>query len=332
MKSVQLHDLVYGEVLLSDPLVIDLYHSQAVQRLASIYQGGITAFIKTERTTTRLEHSVGVMALLQRLGAGVPEQAAGLIHDVPHTAFSHVIDFVFPNHEHTYHESHREAFIQTTDLPAIVSRYEVDWRWLSEAENFSLLERPLPTLCADRLDYFLRDGLSLGYLSRAAVDDVLAHLQAWDGMIVVTDIDVARRLGDAFIAEDKEIWCAVQEVGWYAVMARALRAALEGELLAKHELWSTDQAILERLRAAGHPEVQRWLALLRPEVTFTRVEQSPDMVVLPKVRTVDPPVLIEGQVRPLSQIDAGFAQRRQAYVESKQGEWGLAISDGRPRI
>jgi hypothetical protein len=69
------------------------------------------------------------------------------------------------------------------------------------------------------LDYFLRDGLSLGYLSRAAVDDVLAHLQAWDGMIVVTDIDVARRLGDAFIAEDKGIWCAVQEVGWYAVMA-----------------------------------------------------------------------------------------------------------------
>ncbi len=332
MNPVQLHDPVYGEVLLSDPLVIDLYHSQAVQRLAHIYQGGITAFIRTERTITRLDHSVGVMALLQRLGAGVPEQAAGLIHDVPHTAFSHVVDFVFPNHDHTYHETHREAFIQTSDLPAIVGRYGADWRWLSEAENFSLLEQPLPLLCADRLDYFLRDGLSLGYLSRATVDDFLAHLQAWEGMIVVTDIDVARRLGDGFIAEDDGIWCAVQEVGWYAIMARALRAALDAGLLAEHELWGTDQAIMERLRAAGHPEVQRWLALLRPEVTFARVDAAPDMVVLPKVRAVDPPVLVEGQVKPLSKIDPDFAQRRQAYVESKQGEWGLAISDCRPRI
>ena len=93
----RLRDPVYGAVTLDAPLLRDLYHSEAVQRLGDVYQGGITAFIKPERRTTRLEHSVGVMTLLRRLGAGVEEQAAGLIHDVPHTAFSHVVDFVFPN-------------------------------------------------------------------------------------------------------------------------------------------------------------------------------------------------------------------------------------------
>jgi len=51
--------------------------------------------------TTRFDHSVGVMLLIRKLGAGsspasalLKEQVAALLHDVSHTAFSHVIDYV----------------------------------------------------------------------------------------------------------------------------------------------------------------------------------------------------------------------------------------------
>jgi len=326
MHITKISDPVYGDIQITHPLLHDLYHSKTIQRLAYIYQGGITAFIKPERNTTRLDHSLGVMALLQHFGASIEEQAAGLIHDAPHTAFSHVVDFVFPNHEHTYHEVHREAFIQSSDLPEILNNHAIDWRWLSEAENFSLLEQPLPALCADRLDYFFRDGLSLGYLDPETIADFLAHLQPWHGQIVATDTNRARQMGERFMALDNAVWCSVQEVGWYAIMARALRAALQTELLSERDFWSTDRVVMQRLRDAQQPDVQRWLNLLRPEVTFARTDKAPDMIVLPKVRVIDPPILLNGTVTPLSQIDPQFAKLRDAYVAQKQGTWSLKIT------
>lgn len=146
-KESRLHDPVYGPVVLDEPLLIDLYRSEAVQRLGSIYQSGITAFINPTRRTTRLDHSVGVMSLLHKMGAGVLEQAAGLIHDVPHTAFSHVVDFLFPNQEHTFHEAHRESVVAASDLPEILNRHGLDWRTVSDAEQFYSWSNRCPT-CA----------------------------------------------------------------------------------------------------------------------------------------------------------------------------------------
>lgn len=329
MGSICLHDRVYGEVCFAEPLLVDLLRSDAVQRLQHIYQGGISAFIKPERCTTRWDHSVGVATLLRLLGADVLEQAAGLIHDVAHTAFSHVVDFVFPNHEHDYHESHREQMILGTDLPGLLARHNVDWRWLVEAGNFPLLEQPLPLLCADRLDYFLRDGLlDFAAFTAEEVSWLLSHLHVHDQQIVVDDVDAARWLGERFIELDDRCWCSVQEVGWYALMAEALRAALEHGIIVREDFRGTDAALLERLSGAGDPEVDRWLALLWRGVDFVRVDEAEaaDLIALPKVRAVDPPVLIDGRAVPLSQLDAAFAAMRRAYIEDKEGTWYLRIA------
>jgi HD superfamily phosphohydrolase len=244
---------------------------------------------------------------------------------VPHTAFSHVVDFLFPNQEHTFHEAHRESVIASSDLPEILNRHGLDWRTVSDAEQFSLLEQPLPDLCADRLDYFLRDGLALGLVSSTEAAQLLAHLYVREGRIVVDGIEVARWLGDRFMAIDDAVWCSVQEIGWYVAMARALGAAIEAGVLTESDLWGTDEAVLQRLRAAQLPEIQRWLDLLCPDVHFVRDDVHPDLVTLPKVRAVDPPVLSDGYVQPLSHLDADFHRRKADYVAGKQGQWGLRI-------
>ncbi len=326
LDALTIHDPIYGEVTFTEPLFSDLYHADAVQRLTAIYQGGITAFIKPERATTRLEHCLGVAALLRRLGADAVEQAAGLLHDVPHTAFSHVVDFVFPNHAHTYHEKHREAMLAGSAIPDLCARHGLDWRYVSAAENFALLEQPLPRLCADRLDYFLRDGaVDIGTFSIADAQALLAHLRVWDGQIVVDDLEAARWLGEQFMRLDDVCWCSVQEVGWYAVMAQALRVALERGFIVEADFAGTDAALFERVRASTDPVIQHWLSLLRPEVNFVRDAAHPDLFALPKVRAVDPPVLRDDHAVPLSQLDAAFARHRAAYIADKQGEWPLRI-------
>ena len=108
-------DIVYGDVEIDEPVLIELINSDALQRLKHINQAGASKYIMP-KPVTRFEHCVGAMILLKRLGASLEEQIAGLLHDVPHTAFSHVIDFVFKtckldylDKNHNYHEKHHEG-------------------------------------------------------------------------------------------------------------------------------------------------------------------------------------------------------------------------------
>jgi hypothetical protein len=321
-----LHDPVYGDVHFTDPLLTELLHTDAVQRLREIYQGGITAFIRPERNTTRLDHSLGVAALLRRLKADVEEQAAGLIHDVPHTAFSHVIDFVFPNQAHTYHEDQSEEIFRKSEIPDILQRHGLDWRRVAEPEHYPLLEQPLPHLCADRLDYFLRDGiLDLHTFTAEEGRELLDHLKIWNDRIVVDDVDAARWLGDMFMTLDDRCWCSIQEVGWYAVMARALREALRHGIITLDDFEGTDAALLKRLRSSEVPSIQRWLSLLDRSTDFVRDPDDYNLIALPKVRAIDPPVQINGQAVPLSALDDAFSRRRRGYIAAKTGQWYLRI-------
>jgi hypothetical protein len=189
-------------------------------------------------------------------------------------------------------------------------------------------------LCADRLDYFFRDAVTLGLAAVSEVREALDHLQVWNGQIVADDVDTARWLAERYLQTDDQVWCSVQEVGWYAVMAQALKAALDGGVIAEQDLQQgTDREVMARLRAAQQPEVHRWLDLLRPDVRFVRDsgrdagrdDRRPDLVALPKVRAIDPPVLVKGQVRPFSELDPAFARRKAEYIASKQGRWGLGL-------
>jgi hypothetical protein len=143
-------------------------------------------------------------------------------------------------------------------------------------------------------------------------------------------VDTARWLAERYLQTDDQVWCSVQEVGWYAVMAQALKAALDGGVIAEQDLQQgTDREVMARLRAARQPELQYWLDLLRPDVRFVRNDTHPDVVALPKVRAIDPPVLVKGEVRPFSELDPAFARRKAEYVAGKQGRWGLRLETRR---
>src|SRR3972149_6643629 len=174
----------------SEPSLIDLMHTAAMQRLRGVLQHGITGLIGITRPTTRFEHSVGVMLLVQRLGASLEEQIAALLHDVSHTAFSHVIDYVYDGHDRqSYHEEMKEPHMAASDLPDVLATHGYHWRDFLHEEDFALLEQPAPALCADRLDYFLRDSRDLGLASDADIRSALDHLMVQAGRIAVDDVE-----------------------------------------------------------------------------------------------------------------------------------------------
>ncbi len=186
---MQYDDPIYGRFTINEPVLQDCIHSQAVQRLHGVLQHGITGLIGLTQPITRFEHSVGAMLVVRQLGGTLPEQIAALLHDVSHTAFSHVIDHVLGSpKEQSYHDEMKEAYMITTDLPAILARHVYDWTNFVDEEAFPLLEQPAPRLCADRIDYFLRDCIGLGLATQADVDRAVGSLLVANGRIALDDL------------------------------------------------------------------------------------------------------------------------------------------------
>lgn len=323
---MNIEDQIYGRFEIEEPILLALMESDAMQRLGGVLQHGITGLLGITKPTTRYEHSLGVMLLVRRFGAALPEQIAALLHDVSHTAFSHVIDYVFNGHDsQSYHEEMKTEYIRGTDIPNVLSAYGYDWREFLEEEKFTLLEQPSPALCADRLDYFLRDSFGMGLASSAQIQFALNHLVVQDGRVVVDDLLAARWLGDTFIAADDASWSNFREVGLYELAAQAIRTGLKLGVLNEEDIWDTDERAWERLKASPNPELQAQIRLVSPHTRFIWDESQPTFRVSTKVRTIDPPVLLNGHIAPLSELDADFADRRTAYLASKEGKWPVRV-------
>lgn len=319
-------DRIYGAVAVKTPVLLDVMQSRALQRLHGVLQHGISGLLGITRPTTRFEHCVGVMILVRRLGAALPEQIAALLHDASHTAFSHVIDYVYFGHDsQSYHEDVKESYLAQSDLPGVLAHHGTDWRQLLDETAFPLLEQPAPALCADRLDYFLRDSLDLGLATPSDIQSALASLVVHDGRIAVHERCVALWIADTYMAADDASWSNLREVGLYELCAQAIRRALALGIIGEADLWGTDAEVWDRLKQSTDAELRAVLRLVSVETGFVLDARAPTFSVGTKLRTVDPHVLVQGRLVPLSTLDTDFARRRAAYLHAKSGQWPIQV-------
>lgn len=319
-------DPIYGAVTIDEAVLQSLIQSQAVRRLHNVLQHGITGLIGVTTPLTRFEHSLGVMLLVRRLGGSVREQIAALLHDVSHTAFSHVIDYVLDGHdEQSYHDEMKEAYMATTDLPDILGRYGYNWIDFVDEDAFPLLEQPSPRLCADRIDYFFRDCVGLGLAARPEIDRAVSHLVVRNGRIALDALSVARWFGNTFMQADDASWANFREVGLYELTARAIRRGLEINAIVQDDFWLTDEALWHKLHAPKDDRLHALLSQITLETEFVWDEANPTFAVSTKLRAIDPDVWHEGELRPLSTLDADFAAQREAYLSRKQGVWPMRV-------
>ncbi len=321
-------DDIHGRAEIDEPVLLDLLAAPALQRLHGILQHGISGLIGLTPPITRYEHSVGVMLLVRRLGAPLTEQIAALLHDVSHTAFSHVMDHVFDSPDsQSFHERVKEGFLQRTGLPEILANHGYDWQAFLDEAPYGLLEQPAPALCADRIDYFLRDAAGFRLARPEQISAVLNHLVVRDGRLVLDDLAVARWMADTFIRADDHSWSNFKEVGLYELTARALRRAFEAGILQADDIWLTDAALWEKMNEASDPQLQKMNRLIRPDVRFAWDAEAPTFVLSTKIRTIDPDVIHDGRVQPLSAWDPSFANRREAYLRRKEGPWPMKLEE-----
>jgi uncharacterized protein len=312
------NDRVYGAVAIDDPDVLGLIACPTFQRLRGVRQAGPSAFAFPFKTVTRFEHSLGVYLLLRQLGTDRRERVAGLLHDISHTAFSHAVDFVFSSEEQNHHERLKHEFLERPDIVAALGAMGYAPADFFDDAVYPLLERPLPWLCADRLDYFCRDGLACGAATTESVARFLGHLDVIDRMIVFTDADVAREAADLFAVMNRDWWASPTEAYIYNEFADALLEGFRLGVLHQRDLFRDDAHVLTRLQNAHDPTITEKLDRIR-HFDPTRVNGFVPRVI-PKNRWLDPPVRTgPSSYRRLSELESEGDSPQRHRGHKKEG-------------
>ncbi|TPE70929.1 HD domain-containing protein [Halalkalibacterium halodurans] len=321
---MKLVDSIYGTYTV-EPVISELIDSAPVQRLKGIHQGGACYLVKPSWNVTRFEHSIGVMLLIRKLGGSLEEQIAGLLHDVSHTAFSHVIDYVLAEEEEDYHEQIYEQVIRASEIPHILDKYGFDLeRIVLNHSCWTLLEQCSPSLCADRIDYTLRDLYTYGHINNQEVDDFIANLIVVDGIISTSSVAGAEWFVRAYYKEVIDFFLDPLNVYGSSVLTSVLKSAVERKALGLDDFLKTDQELMEQLQRLNDDSIQKQLATLHPHVNVRENENHYHIHKTNKLRLIDPHVYLDGTFQRISSLSKQVkkwneeAQRRAdrgAYVE-----------------
>lgn len=325
-STLLVRDELYGEHTISEPILVKLLRSPTLLRLTGVCQHGVTGLLGLTPKVTRYEHSVGAFLLVRKVGASIEEQVAALLHDVSHTVLSHVLDWLLSKPgEESFHEVHKARYIEMTPLPQILAEHGFQGLEPLNEELYPLVEMPSPQLCADRLDYALRDSVAFGKLALEDARNVFASLKAFPDvssshrLLVLDDEQLALRLARAYMASDRDVWSNRAHVDMSKRAGNLIKEILDRGGIKEESLWEmSDQEFWESLRTVADPTSLEIMKRLESEGL-----PKEDGLHLPqgaKIRTLDPDVLSQTtkDPLPLSVLSPNWALERQDYIRSRE--------------
>jgi hypothetical protein len=298
-----INDRVYGEINIIEPVLLELINTKAMQRLKEVSQDGATHLIQPARNVTRYEHSLGVWYLAQYFHCSLKEQIACLLHDISHTAFSHVIDCLMKTVEQDYAEKLTKQFVKNTEIPEILNKFKIRFEDIFNKNNFPLLNNELPDISFDRLDYFLRDAVTLNFLPLSVSKSYLMNLSVDSNVLYFSDLSFAANFSILFMNCSRLCWTDPTGVGSYYLLAEAMRLGLAMNLISEADFYNSEISLLTKLRKGRNSQINTLLDRLSPGKEFINsTKESAEFFGKIKSRFVDPLVKTETGLKRVSEL------------------------------
>src|SRR3989338_5898353 len=307
---MNIKDRVYGNVEISEPVLLEIINSPTLQRLKDIDQAGYFEPHFSGTRHSRFEHSVGVCSLLKNYGAPIEEQIAGLIHDVSHSAFSHCIDYVLDvgsEKEHNHQDNVFDEFVKKSEITAILRKYNFDLDYILDDQNFPLKERDLPDLCADRIDYSLRTARVFKEIENA--NYFLDNLTAENGNWIFRNFESAKKYAELFLKLNTDYYTGLPTAVMFRTVGDYLRYALLKGYISEIDLYTTDKIVLSKIEP-HHKNDERLKLLfdrMNNKIGFRNDPNNFDSEVFCKSRAVDPLCGHNGEIKRVSQIEPSWS-------------------------
>ncbi|MGE0207291.1 MAG: HD domain-containing protein [Candidatus Babeliales bacterium] len=316
-------ETIYGKYTITEPVLIELLEHPMMQRLKKVRQYGVNHFMIKPEEYHRYEHSIGVFLLLRMHGASLHEQIAGLLHDVSHTVFSHVGDWVFQHADglFSYQDTIHEDFLYKSGLHVVLEKHGfAPCDVVHKNKEFSMLEQDLPDLCADRIEYNLQGGLREQLITQEEFQALLENLHYQNGHWFFTDQKLARSFAEISLYHTKYIWGSCEDLIVYMLAGKILKDAVAIHYLTLDDIhFGTDDDIWQRLCSCTHPDIVAGMHELKQYKELYQPTQDSEHAIklCSKFRGVDPYVKKEGRLYRLTELDVEYKQRYDAYKKEK---------------
>lgn len=317
-------DKIYGEIEIDEPVILDLINSPSMQRLKGVDQHGHFELYFPKSKVNRFEHSIGVFILLRKFGTPLLEQVAGILHDISHTVFSHVADYIFSDGsgEHqNFQDQELENFIKNSEIPEILKKHNINYKDILDESKFLLKERELPDLCADRIDYFLRDGLAFKKVSKSEIREFLNDLTVKENYWVFINKDMAIKYAYLYLEVNNVCWSGLETGVMFKTMGELIKYAIKKGVLNRKDLFTTDKEVWEKIRIAADKDKNMKVLLDRADNKYIYKNSSKDdydLHSMCKSRAVDPLFLEDGKLKRVSEIDQKFAELKEINLKPKE--------------
>lgn len=299
---MKIKDKIYGEFDINEPVLIELINSKAVQRLKGVSQLGLPDEYYHIKGFSRFDHSIGAMLLLKKLGASLKEQIAGLLHDVSHTAFSHLTELLLGDPtKDNFQDENMISYIEKTDIPKILKKYSYDYNEICDTTNFSLLESDAPNLCADRVDYSLREMVNFEKDVKKILSAIINH----NGKIIFNSKEACEKFSLGYARCQRENWGSAEAKVRQQLLTEALKDSLNRGIIAIDDFWKTDYEIIETIKNKGSTNAIEKLDILSSKFKILE-SKNKNFGFKKKFRYVDPEVIIDGKLFRLTDLSENY--------------------------
>ncbi len=254
-KHVLIKDPVYGSFKITESVLIALLKSKAILRLKEIRQQGLPKEWHYGIEFSRYEHSVGVLLLLEKLNAPLKEKIAGLLHDASHMAFSHLYDYLLENQEEAHGDNIFYDFLKKDkEIIKIFKKHKISVKEITDFENYPLLERDAPDLCADRLDYTFRE---FHYFKRDknTLETMVNDLIVVENEIIFKTKKSALTFFKAYDYFASTHWGGRVHMYRYNLFIDLLKKAIDKKIISLDDFYKTDDYIIKKIKKFKDPLV-----------------------------------------------------------------------------
>ncbi len=326
---------MWGYEEMNHPLLEEIFTSPTMVRLDGIDQSGPTAYFGVAPAFSRRDHCNGVWALLKRANVSLEEQLAGLLHDASHTAFSHLADVLFKHDEVAnhgcYQDSIHEWFLDSMKIPAITKKFGISLKMLNpDNASYTALERPLPHLCADRIQYNIHTGVVFHRITQQDACDIVNDLHFEEGRWFFGTPEIAKKFAQLSVTFSRHVWGSEYNHAFYQIFAQILQKAFNEKLITKDEMhFGTDKAILKKLQKSTNPIITELLKQCENIYAhFTVVEYGKgEFNFKPKFRGINPLVRIKkNKFKMLTELDADFKKEFEATKKWCETGYGITCA------
>lgn len=316
--------------------LLPFFEAKCIKRISEISQhcwSEYSNFFNYRINVSRFEHSLWVALIIWNFTKDKKQTLAWLFHDISHSVFSHVWDFLLWDAENQESsELYTTEILQNDEI--IMKELKNLWIKLEEVDNYEIYpiaDNPGPQLAADRLEYSLSWWYELWTISLDEIKEIYDNLEIlinenWENELGFSDKKIALKFWVLALNNDQCCFSSYESVVSMSFLSEILKVWLTNKLFNSKDLYTlTDPEIIEIIKNSKNNKISEmweyYTNLSSYKIDRIKIDTNSYCVSSStKRRYIDPLIKTENWIFRLSNFSTDFCEKKD-YHTHRTEEW-----------